>query len=135
MVACDHYLDLAASLRDSEGGRAIWPCPVCGRASFVAHFEKGVVGCTEERCVAPSSMNLLELVAYLDEELVAGDERGAAKKFREILEEAVGREQEYEAERKERRRRAREERYWRKGLARARAREAWDGGWPEQSLF
>ena len=93
------------------------------------------MGCTEELCVVPSSMNLLELVAYLDEELVAGDERGAAKKFREILEEAVGREQEYEAERKERRRRAREKRYWRKGLARARAREAWDGGWAEQSLF
>ena len=134
-VACDYYLDLAASLRDSDGGRAIWPCPACGNASFEASFEMGTAGCTEERCVVPSSMNLLELMVFLDEELVAGDERGAAKKFRGILEEAVRREQGREAELKEARSRAREERYWRKGLARARAREAGNGGWPEQRLF
>ena len=64
-----------------------------------------------------------------------GDERGAAKKFRGILEEAVRHEQEREAGRMEERRRIREERYWRKGLARARAREAGDGGWPEQRGF
>ena len=122
-------------MRDSEGGRAIWPCPSCGGASFEASFEKGVAGCAEELCAVPCSMNLLELVAYLDEELVAGDERGAAEKFREILEAAVRREQEREAGRTEARRRAREERYWRKGLARARTREAREKGWPEQSLF
>ena len=64
-VACDYYLELAASLRDREGGRAIWPCPSCGGASFVASFEKGGVGCAKERCAVPSSMNLLKLVAYL----------------------------------------------------------------------
>ena len=80
-VACDHYLDLAASLRDVEGGRAIWPCQSCGNASFEARFETGVVGCTEERCAVPSSMNLLELVAYLAPDLDVADRQGAGERF------------------------------------------------------
>ncbi len=80
-------------------------------------------------------MGLLELVAYLDEDLRVGDERGASEKFREILDAAVRLEQERKAGLEEEKRRAREERYWQKGLTRARAREAGERGWPEQRLF
>lgn len=131
-IACDHYLDLGRGLREGSGKAAIWPCPACGRASFSASFDEGVVGCAEERCEVPASMGLLELVAYLDEHLMVGDERGAGQRFSEILEAAVRQEQEYEAERKERRRQAREERYWQKGLKRAREREQ---GCSEERLF
>ena len=93
------------------------------------------MGCSEEGCEAPSSMGLLELVAYLDEGILVGGERGAAEKFREILEAAVRREQDREAKLKEGRRSSREERYWRKGLARARSRKVEEKGWPEQRLF
>ena len=44
-------------------------------------------------------------------------------------------EQRREAGLKEERRKTREERYWRKGLAKARARKAGEAGWPEQRLF
>jgi hypothetical protein len=77
-------------------------------------------------------MGLLELIACLDEGLEVGDERAASEKFGEILEAAMSREQEHEAERKERRRRAREERYWQKGLKRARESEQ---GSSEERLF
>lgn len=86
----------------------------------------------EEGCEVPSSMGLLDLVAYLDGDLEVGDERGASEKFGEILETTVRRGQEREADRQERRRRAREERYWQKGLRRAREREQWH---LEESLF
>lgn len=134
-VACDHYLDLGSGLSEQSGKTAIWPCPACGRPSFVAAFDEGWVGCTEERCEVPSSMGLLELVAYLDEDLQVRDERGASEKFREILDAAVRVEQERKAGLEEGKRRAREERHWQKGLARARAREAGEKGWPEQRLF
>lgn len=98
----------------------------------MAKFEEGVVGCMEEGCEVPSSMGLLDLVAYLDGDLEVGDERGASEKFGEILETTVRRGQEREADRQERRRRAREERYWQKGLRRAREREQWH---LEESLF
>lgn len=129
---CDHYLDLNRGLRESSGRQVIWPCPSCGQGSFVAKFDEGVVGCTEEGCEVPSSMGLLELVAYMDEDLEVGDERGASEKFGEILEGAVRKQQEREADRQEQRRRAREERYWQKGLTRARKREQ---GHSEERLF
>jgi hypothetical protein len=77
-------------------------------------------------------MGLLELIACLDEGLEVGDEQGAGQKFGQILEAAVRREQEYKAERKERRGRAREERYWQKGLKRVRESEQ---GHSEERLF
>jgi hypothetical protein len=129
---CDHYPDLGRGLREQSGQLTIWPCPSCGRASFVACFDDGIVGCTEEECEVPESMGLLELVAYLDEDLEVGDEREASEKIVEILETTVRREQERASDHQEQRRRAREERYWQEGLARARAREK---GWPEERLF
>lgn len=131
-IVCDHYLDLGRGLREASGKVAIWPCPACGRASFVASFDEGIAGCAQEGCGIPASMGLLELIAYLDEGLEVGDERGASEKFGEILEAAISRERELEAERKERRRRAREERYWQKGLKRARESEQ---GRSEERLF
>ena len=122
-IVCDHYLDLAQGLHEGSGKAAIWPCPACGRVSFSATFDEGVVGCAEEGCEIPASMGLLEFIACLDEGLGVGDERGASEKFGEILEAAVRREQEHEAQRKERRRHAREQRYWQKGLERARESE------------
>ncbi len=131
-IVCDRYLDLGRGLRDASGETAIWPCPACGRASFAASFDEGIAGCAREDCRIPASMELLELIAYLDEGLEAGDERGASERFGEILEAAVSCEQKHEAERRARRRQAREERYWQKGLERAREREQ---GPSEQSLF
>ena len=131
-IVCDYYLDLGQGLHEGSGKAAIWPCPACGRVSLVASFDEGVVGCAEEGCEIPASMGLLEFIAYLDEGLEVGDERGAREKFGEILETAVRREQEYQAERKERRRRAREERYWHKGLERASESEQ---GSSEERLF
>jgi hypothetical protein len=131
-IVCDHYLDLGQGLREGSGKVAIWPCPACGRASLVASFDEGVVGCAEEGCGVPASMGLLELIACLDEGLEVGDEQGASEKFGEILEAAVRREQEYEATRKERMRRAREERYWQKGLRQASEREQ---GCSQERLF
>jgi hypothetical protein len=131
-IVCDHYLDLGQGLREGSGKAAIWPCPACEQVSFSASFDEGVVGCTEEGCEIPASMGLLEFIAYLDEGLEVGNERGAGQKLGEILEAAVRREQEHEAERKERRRRAREERYWRKELKRARESEQ---GRSQERLF
>jgi hypothetical protein len=131
-IVCDHYLDLGQGLHEGSGKAAIWPCPACGRVSFVASFDEGLAGCAQEGCEIPASMGLLEFIAYLDEGLEVGDERGASEKFGEILEAAVRREQEYEAERKEGRRRAREERYWQKGLKGARESEQ---GSSEERLF
>jgi hypothetical protein len=131
-IVCDHYLDLGQGLHEGSGKAAIWPSPACGRVSFVASFDEGVVGCAEGGCETPASMGLLEFIAYMDEGLEVGDERGASEKFGEILEAAVRREQEHEAERKERRRREREERYWHKGLKRARESEQ---GRSEERLF
>jgi hypothetical protein len=129
-IVCDHYLDLGRGLREGSGRAAIWPCPACGRASFVASFDEGTVGCAREGCEIPTSMGLVELIACLDEDLEVEDERGARQRFDEILEAALSREQEHEAERRERRRRAREERYWQKGLERERER-----GHSEERLF
>ncbi len=129
-IICDHYLGLG--LREESGKTAIWPCPTCRRASFTASFDEGVAGCTEKRCEVPTSMGGLELVAYLDEGLEVGDERGASEKFGEILEAAVRQEREYEAERKEKRQKAKEERHWHKGLKRAQQRER---GYSEERLF
>ena len=98
----------------------------------MASFDEGLAGCAQEGCEIPASMGLLEFIAYMDEGLEVGDERGASEKFGEILEAAVRREQEYEAERKERRRRAREERHWQNGLKRARESEQ---GSLEERLF
>ncbi len=131
-IVCDHYLDLGQGLHEGSGKAAIWPCPACRRVSFVASFDEGVVGCTQEGCEIPASMGLLELIACLDEGLEVGDERGASEKFGEILEATIRREQEQKAERKERRRRAREERYWHKGLKRALESEQ---GCSEERLF
>ncbi len=132
-IVCDHYLDLGRGLREASGKAAIWPCPACGQVSFAASFDEGTVGCTREGCEIPTSMGLLELIACLDEGLEIGDKRGARQRFGEILEAAISREQEHEAERKERRRRAREERYWQKGLKRA--RESEQGRSEERRLF
>jgi hypothetical protein len=131
-VICDHYLDLGRGLREQSGPLTIWPCPGCGQGSFVVSSDEGVVGCAEEGCEVPASMGLLELVAYLDEDLEVGDERGASEKIGEILETTVRREQECDANRQEQRRRAKEERYWQKGLRRAREREQ---GYSEERLF
>jgi hypothetical protein len=131
-VACDHYLDLGRALREGSGSVAIWPCPSCGKPSFVARFEDGVAGCTEAGCGMPASMRLLELIAQLDEDLAAGDERAASKKFGEILEEAVRAEQERQVQRGELEQRAAQERRWQRGLTRARIEKE---GWPQQNLF
>ncbi len=129
---CDHYLDLGRGLREQSGLLTIWPCPDCGRASFVASFDEGIAGCPEEGCEVPASMGLLELVAYLDEDLEVGDERGAHEKFTEILEGSIREQQEREADHQEQRQRAKEERYWQKGLRRAQRKER---GYSEQRLF
>ncbi len=131
-IVCDHYLDLGQGLHEGSGKAAIWPCPACGRASFSATFDEGVVGCAQEGCEIPASMRLLQFIAYLDDGLEVGDEQGASEKFSEILEATIRRGQEQEAERKERRRRAREERYWQKGLKRAPESEQ---GYSEERLF
>lgn len=131
-VICDHYLDLGRGLREQSGLLTIWPCPGCGRASFVASFDEGIAGCTEEGCEVPASLELLELVAYLDEDLEVGDERGASEKIGEILEGSIREQQALEADRQEQRRRAKEERYWQKGLRRAQRK---DRGYSEQRLF
>jgi hypothetical protein len=80
----------------------------------------------------PASMGLLELIPHLDEDLAAGDERAATKKFGEILEEAVRTEQERQVRRGELEQRAAQERRWQKGLTRARIEKE---GWPQQNLF
>jgi hypothetical protein len=129
---CDHYLDLGRGLREASGRQVIWPCPGCGQGTFVVSSDEGVVGCAEEGCEVPASMGLLELVAYLDEDLEVGDEQGASEKISEILETTVRRKQERDANRQEQRRRARDERYWQKGLRRARQREQ---GCSEERLF
>jgi hypothetical protein len=74
----------------------------------VARFQEGVAGCTEEECAVPSSMDLPELVAYLDDDLDPTDRRAANQKFSGIFEAAVGDQRQREAELKERRRIARE---------------------------
>jgi hypothetical protein len=129
---CDHYLDLGRGLREQSGQLTIWPCPSCGQGSFVASFDEGTVGCTEEGCEVPSSMGLLELVAYLDEDLEVGYERGTSGKISETLGAAVRQEQERQEERKESKRRAAEQRRWQRGLAKARARKS---GYSEKRLF
>ena len=131
-VACDHYLDLAAALRDSEGTRAIWPCPECGNASFEASFETGEAGCADRECRLPACMDLLALVAYLDPELDAADKQGAGERFAEILQARIREEQERQQERAENKGRAREEKRWRKGLQKQRVREQ---GETESPLF
>lgn len=122
-VVCDHYLDLAAGLRDSEGHTAIWPCPECGEGSFVATFEQAVAGCTNEDCEVPASMQLLQLLAYLDPDLDGEDTQDAGQRFSLILEARIRADQEYKQERKERRRLAREANRLQKGLQRQRSKQ------------
>lgn len=131
-VACDHYLDLAMSLQYADGERALWPCPSCGEASFAARFHEGVAGCTGEHCTVPHSMDLLELVAYLDEELNSADRKAANKRFSEIFEAVAGNQRQLEEERRERRQLYREQRR-RKGSAKT--REEKQNGPPEDPLF
>lgn len=127
---CDHYLDLGQGLREASDRQVIWPCPSCGRGTFVATFEDGAVGCVEQLCKVSFSMGVLELVGYLDEGV--GDQRGAAEKVGEILEAAVRQEQERQEERKESKQRAAEQRRWQRGLAKTRARKP---GYSEERLF
>lgn len=116
LVVCDHYLDLAAGLRDSQDTSAIWPCPACGGASFAANFETAAAGCTQSDCQLPASMDLLDLVAYLDPELAPDDRHSASQRFSQLLEERINQEQHLQHQRSEQRQRAREERRWQKGL-------------------
>ena len=132
VVVCDYYLDLATSLRDSEGRRAIWPCPSCGRASFEASFETGTAGCSDRECQLPASIDLLDLVAYLDPELDAADRQGAGERFAGILHAHIREEQERRQEQVEKRGKARQERRWHKGLEKQRVREQ---GEVEETLF
>lgn len=136
-VALDHYLDLGRGLRgeglsEGRGEVAIWPCPSCKQGTFVANLDEGVAGCVGEGCETPSSMDLVEMVAYLDEELEVGDRQRAGERFAGILEAAVRGEQESEEGRKEEKRQEREEKRWQKGVARARANHP---GIPEERLF
>ena len=132
-VALDHYLDLGRGLRGGKDETAIWPCPSCGRGSFVARFEEGIAGCVEESCEVSSEMELPELIAYLDPELSAGDTRGANERFGEIFAAAVKREQEREEQRKERRRRDRQQKRQRRTeIDEAREQEQ---GWSQEGLF
>ena len=131
-VVCDHYLDVGRALREGSGRVAIWPCPSCGKPSFVARFEEGAAGCTEAGCEVPASMRLLELIAHLDENLATGDEQAANKKFGEILEETVRAQQEREVRRGESKQRATQERRWQRGLTRESNEKE---GWPQQNLF
>lgn len=131
-IVCDLYLDLGRGLREESGNRAIWPCPACGSSFFTARFDEGVAGCVEEGCAVPSSMDLIDLIAYLDGGLEAKDRRSANEKFGEILEAAVRREQELEDERKESKRQSAQQRRWQRGLKRARARRQ---GCSQEQLF
>lgn len=131
-VVCDHYLDLAAGLRDSEGRRAIWPCPQCGEGSFVATFEQAVAGCTNEDCVVPVSMQLLELVAYLDPQLDTEDTQQAGQRFSQILEARIREEQQRQQDRNESRKRVREEKRWQEGAKKQRSKRQ---GEAEDTLF
>lgn len=83
----------------------------------MAVFDEGLAGCNEESCELPSSGELLELVTYLDEELQVGDREGASEKVGEIVEAAIGRDQEREQARKSRRRRSRGKRSSEGGLS------------------
>jgi hypothetical protein len=76
-------------------------------------------------------MGLLELIAYLDGDLEVGDNRAAANKFGNILEEAVRAEQERQHKDEEQKQRAREERRWQRGIGQGTHRE----GWPQERLF
>lgn len=131
-VICDHYLGLEQGLRESSGRQVIWPCPSCKKGSFVATFEKGVAGCAEKVCGVSSSMGIVELIVYLDAGVGEGDERAAMEKAGQILQAAVRQEHEHTQQRKEDKRRAREERRWQRGVARARARQS---GHSEETLF
>lgn len=122
-VVCDHYLDLATGLRDSEGKTAIWPCPECGEGSFVATFEQAVAGCTNEDCEVPASMQILELVAYLDPQLDTEETQQAGQRFSRILEARIKAEQQRQQDHNESRRRIREEKRWQKGLQRQRSKQ------------
>ncbi len=130
-IACDYYLDLGLGLRETTDKVVIWPCPSCGKASFVANFDEGVAGCTEQGCETPRAMGLTELVAYLDRDVPAGDVRRANERFAEIFEAAVGRERERENQRRERNRRARDERRRRESAEAGNAEQ----GFSEQQLF
>lgn len=131
-VVCDYYLDLGAGLRDSEGRVEVWPCPQCGEASLTATFERGTTGCSNERCQVSASMELLELVAWLDPELDADDRQGAGQRFAHILEARLREEQAREQQRTEKRQRAREQKKWQKGQEESRTRKQ---GEIEDSLF
>ena len=131
-VVCDYYLDFAMALRDPDNERAVWPCPSCEQASFAASFETGAAGCTNENCEAPSSMQLLELVAYLDPEMTPDDKRAAAQRFSQILEDRISTEQQRQHQRSESRQRAREESRWQKGLQNQRSKQQ---GGSEDTLF
>lgn len=132
LVACDRYLDLAASLRDSQDRGAIWPCPSCGGASFAANFETETAGCTNETCQFPASINLLDLVAYLDPGLEPTDRHGGGQKFSQLLEERINHERHLQHQRSEKKQRTREENRWQKGLHRQRSKQR---GGTEDTLF
>lgn len=131
-VVCDYYLDFTMALRDPDNERAVWPCPSCEQASFAASFEAGAAGCTNEVCEVPSSMQLLELVAYLDPELAPEDKHSAAQRFSQILEDRINQEQHRQHQRSESRQRAREESRWQIGDQRQRAKQQED---IEDTLF
>lgn len=77
-------------------------------------------------------MGLTELIAYLDQDILADDVRRANERFSEIFEAVVGREREREERRRERNRRARDERRRRRESAEAGNAEQ---GFSEQHLF
>lgn len=131
-VVCDHYLDLATGLRDSEDKTAIWPCPSCGQPAFAANFETGAAGCTQTDCRLPATMNLLDLIAYLDPELEPDDRQSATRRFGQILGDRIKTEQKRQDQRSENRQRIQEENRWQKGLQNQRSKQQ---GGTEDTLF
>ena len=103
----DHYLDPDDMISEEFMESAVWHCPECREASFVAKFGWAKAGCLREECTLPKSMSAMELIAYFEDLDPKTDKRSIYKKRREILEE-TRREEELERQEEERRRRDRE---------------------------
>jgi hypothetical protein len=107
-IVLDHYLDPDDMISEEFMESAVWHCPECREASFVAKFGWAKAGCLREECTLPKSMSPMELIAYFEDLDPKTDKRSIYKKRKEILEEAH-REEELERQDEERRRREREE--------------------------
>lgn len=101
----------------------------------MARFKEGVAGCDEEECEVRSSMDLPDLVAYLDNDLEPTNKRAANKKFASIFEAVVGHQRHLEEERKERRRIAKGTREAKRRQGEQKKPRADEHGETEDTLF